>query len=49
MNGLSSESRSLRLAFVFGAENGTVSESERWFDNEVEALAWLINAEESKP
>lgn len=39
--GLDAENPSLRLAFVFKGGKGTVSNSERWFENDVEALAWL--------
>ena len=39
--GLNAENPSLRLAFVFHRDKGTVSESERWFSNDAEALAWL--------
>jgi hypothetical protein len=41
--GLNAENPCLRLAFVFQRGKGTVSSSERWFDDEAEALAWLTN------
>jgi hypothetical protein len=39
--GLNAENPAVRLAFVFKGRNGSVSNNERWFDNDVEALAWL--------
>jgi hypothetical protein len=41
--GLNPENASLRLAFVAHGGEGTVSNSERWFDNDAEALAWLTS------
>ena len=41
--GLDAENPSLRLAFVFHRGRGTVSNSERWFTDDVEALAWLTS------
>jgi len=40
---LNAENASLRLAFVFRGGKGVVSHSERWFDDDAEALAWLLN------
>lgn len=42
--GLNAENPCLRLAFLFHGGAGTVSNSERWFDDDAEALAWLTNA-----
>ena len=39
--GLNAENPSLRLAFVSHRGKGIVSNSERWFDDEADALAWL--------
>lgn len=41
--GLNAENPSLCLAFVFHGGKGTVSNSERWFDGDAEALAWLTS------
>jgi hypothetical protein len=41
--GLNAENPSLRLAFVFHRGKGTVSNSERWFGDDAEALAWLTS------
>lgn len=41
--GLDAENPSLRLAFVFHRGRGTVSSSEQWFTDDVEALAWLTS------
>ncbi|HEU5074930.1 MAG TPA: hypothetical protein VFU02_12160 [Polyangiaceae bacterium] len=41
--GLNSENPALRLAFVFHGGRGTVSNSERWFHDAAEALAWLTS------
>lgn len=41
--GLNAENSCLRLAFVFHGGKGTVSNSERWFDDDAEALAWLAS------
>lgn len=41
--GLDAENPSLRLAFVFQRGKGVVSNSERWFDDDAEALAWLTS------
>jgi hypothetical protein len=42
--GLNAENPSLRMAFVFHGGKGTVSNSERWFDGEAKALAWLLES-----
>lgn len=39
--GLNAENPSVRLAFVFQHGNGAVSNSEHWFADDGEALAWL--------
>lgn len=39
--GFNAENPALCLAFL-GGDKGTVSDSERWFDNDADALAWLI-------
>jgi hypothetical protein len=41
--GLNADNPSLRLAFVFHGGKGTVSENERWFDDDAAALAWLTS------
>lgn len=41
--GLNAENPSLRLAFVFQRGKGAVSNSERWFADDAEALAWLTS------
>ena len=41
--GLNAEHPSLRIAFVSHNIEGAVSNSEQWFDNDVEALAWLTD------
>jgi hypothetical protein len=41
--GLNAENPSVRLAFVFPRGKGTVSNSECWFDDDAEALAWLTS------
>lgn len=41
--GLNADNPSLRLAFVSHHGKGDVSNSERWFDDDAEALAWLIS------
>jgi hypothetical protein len=41
--GLNSDNPSLRLAFVFEGGKGIVSDSERWFDGDAEALVWLTS------
>lgn len=40
---LNGENPALRLAFVFHGGKSTVSNSERWFDDDAEALAWLTS------
>lgn len=40
--GLNAENPAVRLAFVFNGGTGTVSNTERWFEDEFEAMAWLI-------
>jgi hypothetical protein len=40
--GLNAENPALRVAFVLCGGKGAVSDSEHWFDDEVDALAWLI-------
>ncbi len=40
---LNAENPSLRLAFVFHCGKGTVSNNERWFADDAEALAWLTS------
>ena len=39
--GLNAENPALRLAFVFPGGKGSVSSSERWFEDDAEALRWL--------
>src|SRR5262245_30565310 len=41
--GLNGENPALRLAFVSSGRTGAVSGSEHWFDDDAEALAWLIS------
>lgn len=41
--GLNADNPSLRLAFVARQGKGTVSNHERWFEDEAEALAWLAD------
>jgi hypothetical protein len=41
--GLNAENPSVRLAFVLQRGRGTVSNSERWFDADDAALAWLTS------
>ena len=40
--GLNAENPALRLAFVLCGGKGAVSDSEHWFDDDADALAWLI-------
>jgi len=40
--GLNAENSALRLAFVLCGGKGAVSDSEHWFDDDADALAWLI-------
>lgn len=47
--GLNAENPSLRLAFVFHGGKGIVSNSERWFDDDAEALAWLTSQRTDGP
>jgi hypothetical protein len=41
--GLNAENPALRLAFVLCGGKGAVSASEHWFDDDADALAWLID------
>ena len=41
--GLNAENPMLRLAFVSHRGRGIVSNSERWFEDDAEALAWLTS------
>lgn len=43
--GLNAENPALRLAFVFRRGKGIVSNSERWFADDAEALAWLTGCQ----
>jgi len=40
---LNADNPSLRVAFVFHRGKGAVSNSERWFDDDGAALAWLTS------
>ena len=40
--GLNAENPALRLAFLFCGGKSAVSDSEHWFDDDADALAWLI-------
>lgn len=40
--GLNAENPALRLALVLCGGKGAVSDSEHWFDDDADALAWLI-------
>lgn len=44
--GLNDENTAYRLAFVFRGGSGAVSGSEHWFDDDADALAWLIRPRE---
>jgi hypothetical protein len=44
--GLNAENPALRLAFVLCGGKGAVSDSEHWFDDDADALAWLIGHRE---
>ena len=41
--GLNAENPAVRVAFVFTAGSGSVSNNERWFDDDDDALAWLTS------
>lgn len=40
---LNAENPGLRLAFVFHGGKGAVSNNEHWFEDDADALAWLIS------